>query len=500
MLNFRITQRRTRSTHRQYLKRGVDSYHTTEFRGIAPYFGGLKLREVCKSLKLTETSKCDLMYLLVEYLESTYKEIGDFEFLSRHFLQSTYTVGRAARSIYLKMRYGGDSLKAYQREHPQSEELEDYFRARKLLLGGMCITNPDYKGKLFIRKNPNSIKKYDVNGLYSYIANECGELSPPEPTDEETFYSDSSGEWVYIIVLRGLLGYRKCDKSPVFADPYTHIEDNIIEFNTEYAIFGELFKELDNFYDIEEGWIKRVYRCRKKPDKVMQEYNARLVAFKDKGRSEDNRALYVISKIFLNALIGKFLQATKFLTIEASYNAEEDMVYLEHGKTVNNNWEGKHFDFIRGAYIYTMARVKVMRDLTRVFATCGKKMYYHHWYTDTDSIVTDIDFPKDMLSQTELGKYKLEEEYNYFGVVCKKVYYGRNIKGEDKLIAAGIPKEELIRLIEEAYTSGLTPFQYFDFINNGRELELPTRVRVPGGCDIVMSKHTVNMPLPLEFI
>lgn len=497
MLNFRITLKRTKSTHRQALRRGRDSYHTTEFRGLSPYYGGLKLSEARKGLKLPKLDKCDLLIKLVEYAQYAYKEIGGFDFLSAHFLQSTYTVGRAARSLYLTIRYDKDSLRTYQKEHPQSEELEDYFRERRLLFGGMCITNPNYRGKLFIRKPPNSIKKYDVNGLYSWTANKCGELCPPEESDIDTFYSDESGDYTYILILRGLLAFRKVDKSAVFADPFTGIEDNVIDFETEYAIFGELFKALDDFYDVEEGRIIKVFRCRKLPDPAMNKYNERLVAFKDKGRREDNRALYVIAKIFLNALIGKFLQATKCATIEPYYDPDEDTVFIQHGKSVNN-WEKQHFDFIRGAYIYTMARVKVMGDLVRVFD--GKNMIAHHWYTDTDSILTDIPFPADMLSQTELGKYKVEAEYNAFGVICKKVYYGRNTDGEDKLTCAGVPKEEIIKLLANAYPQGLTPFQYFDFLNNGTELELPTRMRTRGGCDVVMQKHTINMPLPLEFM
>lgn len=497
MLNFKVTLRRTKSTHRQALRRGRDSYHTTEFRGLAAYYGNAKLSEVICGLRLEKLDKLDLLVKLVEYLEAVYKEIAGVDFLSPHFLQSTYTVGRAARSLYLTIRYGKDSLSQYQREHPQDEATEDYFRERKLLLGGMCICNLDYKGKLFLRKPPDSIKKYDVNGLYSFIANECGELAPPQMSDEDTFFGDDSGDYAYIIVLRELLAFRKKDKSAVFTDPFTHIDGDIIDINTEFAIWGELYTELENFYDIEEGRIVRVYRCKKMPDPAIIEYNRRLLAFKDKGRADNNRALYVISKIFLNALIGKFLQATKSATIKPFFDEKNDLVRLEYGDSVNN-WAKAHFDFLRGSYIYTMARVKVMRDLIKVFK--GKKMYYKHWYTDTDSIVTDIDFPPEMLSQTELGKYKIEERYAAFGVIGKKVYYGRTIDGTDKLTAAGLPKDELLNAISTAFPNGLTPQQYFDFLNSGDPLELPTRMRTRGGCAVVQSKHTVNAPLPLEYL
>lgn len=497
MLNFRITLKRSKSTHRQALRRGCISYHTTEFRGLAPYYGGLKLSEARAGLGLKNCTKSELLIKLIEYAQCVYKEIGDFDFLSAHFLQSTYTAGRAARSLYLKIRYDKDSLKTYQKQHPQSEELEDYFRERRLLLGGMCIANPHYRGALCLRKPPASIKKYDVNGLYSFVANECGELGAPELSDIDTFYSDGGNKYAYILILRGLVAYRKPDKSGVFDDPFSHIEDNVIEFNTEYAIFGDLFKELEEFYDIEEGKIIRVYRCLKIPDPAIIEYNNRLVYFKDKGRDTGDRPLYMISKIFLNSLIGKFLQATKAATIEPYYDKACDMVRLKVGATVNN-WERQHFDFIRGSYIYTMARVKVMRDLIRVFE--GKKMYFKHLYTDTDSIVTDIDFPDELLSSTELGKYKIEARYSAFGVICKKVYYGRTLEGEDKLIAAGLPKEELIKAIAKAFPSGVTPQQYFDFLNSDTPLELPTRMRCSGGCGVVMAAHTITNAIPLDIL
>lgn len=497
MLNFRITLKRTKATHRQDLREGQASYHTTEFRGLAPYYGSLKLSEVREGLKLQGVDKCDLLIKLIEYAQYAYKEIGGFDFLSAHFLQSTYTIGRAARILYLKIRYGKDSLKAYQKEHLQCEELEDYFRERRLLLGGMCIANPHYRGILCMRKSPRNIKKYDVNGLYSFVANDCGELAPPELSDVDTFYSDVNGDYAYILILKGLLAYRKPDKSGVFDDPFTKIESDVIEFDegAEYAIWGELFNALDNFYEVEEGRIIRVYRCKKIKDPAMIEYNRRLIEFKKRGKKTDNRALYVIAKIFLNSLIGKFLQATKSVTIEPYYDKENDIVRLQYGKVVDN-WERQHFDFIRGSYIYSMARVKVMRDLLRVFK--GKNMYYHHWYTDTDSIVTDIDFPADMVSPDELGKYKIEEKYTAFGVICKKVYYGRTVEGKDKLVAAGIPKQAVIESINRAFPDGLTAGQYFDYLNSGEPLELPTRLRISGGCGIVSALHVVNSGLPLD--
>ena len=122
--------------------------------------------------------------------------------------------------------------------------------------------------------------------------------------------------------------------------------------------------------------------------------------------------------------------------------------------------------------------MKVLQDSR---AYLGPDVSAHHFYTDTDSIVTDTEFPADEISKTERGKYRIKEEYTEFSVLGAKKYYGNTKDGEDKTTAAGIPRGNAIKILKDKY-GDLTPSEILQKLkDDATKFPVPFTNRCPGG-------------------
>jgi hypothetical protein len=73
------------------------------------------------------------------------------------------------------------------------------------------------------------------------------------------------------------------------------------------------------------------------------------------------------------------------------------------------------------------------------------------YYSDTDSIVTDLKLPESMVSSNELGKLKLEHKISDGIFISGKLYSIIDSKGNNICKAKGIPLQ-LITMIMLIYT------------------------------------------------
>lgn len=482
ILNFRYTGQRTHRVWKHENLR-VGGFHQVEVRGLCAYYGSRHRAEISQNLGILEKDTVEELKILLEACANGYEAITGTSFFDPNFVVSTYSPGGAGQQLYLKLRYNKArkaGLKAYQKEHPQSEAVEDYYRQRKLLLGGICYANRRLVGELLFSR-VNTWRKYDANGLYSSVCVDAGELGEPEASDFETFKKDKSGEYAYILTVYGLTMFLKPHRAEVFNDPFTADSSPTIMIENEYALWGELWEALEEYYDIEEYKVINVMRCKKREDTAMAAYMRKVLALKESAKVNNDKSTYLISKIFANALLGRLSQHHKYTTFAPFYDKEQDIV-LFRAAGWKNEWGSRHFDYLRGSYIYTLARVKIMKDALRGL---GADMQYSWAYTDTDSIVTNKPFPAEMVDVTVSGKYKVEETYKCFGIICKKGYYGRNVAGEDCYTLAGIPKRKFLEHIHNAFPSA-TPRELFNYIKNDSELNLEVRTRARGGGGVVV--------------
>lgn len=474
VLNFRLTLRRTRKTH-EYGGGKIGGLHTVEYRGLRSFFGNETREEVQGVCGLSADCTAENGAELYKSWYISFCDLVGENVESLHYLRKVYTIGGAARRKYLRIKYGKDSLKEYQKEHFQLEKIDDYFRGRKLLLPGMCICPFWSRGELIT----GDIKKYDVNGLYTDTANKAGDLGAPVECTAEDFFNDHSGAYVYIIVMKDVSAWRKPGMPAVFVNPFHRSAGNHIEIENEIAMFRELFEELQNFYEIDEFTPVKYVRMERFGDPAIVEYNHYFQDEKERATQENLPVHRSINKLFLNSFIGKFSQNTKYIKQVGIYEPQTDSIRFIPGDLVDN-WEKGHFHFIRGAYIYVMARVKVMQDMRQIFSD-QRRAERHHFYTDTDSIVTDLELPEEWIDEKQTGKYKIEKRYKAFCAINQKVYYARTAEGADEVTAAGVRKGLIVSQIKDKY-GDLTEREFYEILRDSNTVfQMDVVQRFSGG-------------------
>ena len=476
VLMFRLTLKRTAKTH-DFGGGKIGGLHTVEYRGLQPFFRGRTFEETAADMGAKGDNFAAVGMAIYDLFVPEFARLTGENLEDKYTLRNVYTIGGAAKRKYMLIKYGGRKSQKYFKDFPQYEDTEDYFRAHRLLLSGMCFYPFENEKKLI----QGTIYKWDVNGLYSDTANRAGALGMPKTSTYEEFRRDKSGEFVYIIVARDIALILRQGMPPAFSNPFTHTAGKVLQITNEWAVFGELWEALHDYYIFEDFEILRVYKCRRIPDPAIIEYNDFFVKTKVAAKKADNMTAYMLSKLFLNTLPGKMVQRTKYVECTPYYDAGEDSVIFTRGETIDK-WETGHFDFIRGAYIYTRARVKIMRDICELIQMYGGGG--QHFYTDTDSIITDMQLPPAWVDAFKLGLYKLEETYTAFAVYCRKIYYGRTIDGQDKLTAAGVKKAVIIKQIYDTYGHDLTAGEFWTAFTTPRTYDMPELIRMRGGAGI----------------
>lgn len=378
--------------------------------------------------------------LIINYNE-LYKSVCGSELL-KNKRPAVWTVGGAARRSYLTQRYreSGNPLKKYQYDHPFSELAETHMRAGKLLLSGLLLCAPQvdrkyYKGQLY---------KYDANSLYPYIMSIAPELGRIERSTETEYYADSNGRtYEYIIVFTRLELAPREGMPKIFYDPFNpHSKQAYISIHNEYYIFSSLWERLQKFYNIYDYKIARVLKCKRINDPVLKLWAVSHYEKKNAARLAGNEPLAKMYKLFVNNLGGKFLQQSMYEIPQLKYDEITDTVEHYGDPIIKNDWEKSHFDFVRGAYIYVLARCYMLDTILKI-NTQGKPLNEVILYCDTDSILTPLPLPAELVSNTELGKFKLERELSGFCALACKTYIEVLPCGGYKITAAGINKDSL---------------------------------------------------------
>lgn len=470
-LNFRLTLRRTAKTH-DYGSGNMGGLHTVEYRGIAPFFQHRPREEIEK-----HCGGGDLLAIYNDFIRA-YSDLSGEEVETFAYLRKVYTIGGAARRRYLRERYGKTTLSPYHKEHPQDEECDDYFRARRLVLSGMCFFPTRNKGAP-VRKR---LFKYDVNSLYSATANCAGDLTYPRESNFDEFMRDRTPNAVYIIVLRDFVAYRKREMPNCFANPFNSDGGDIIQIKQQFAMFRELYFALHDYYNFEEFEVMRVFKMERFDDPAMIRYNDFFASRKIAADVAGDGVGRMVAKLFMNNIIGKMIQNTKYVPIIPTYEPRENLVKFARGAVVDN-WEKGHFHLVRGAYIYTLARVRMMNDIRELLRLTDFPAE-HHYYTDTDSIITDVEMPSEWIDAEAVGKYKVECKYDFFAAFAKKVYFGHTVEGENTLTAAGIKKGTVLEQISAAY-GDLSAEEVFGVLSMPLKYVTRVQTQVCGGCAYV---------------
>lgn len=422
--------------------------HPVTFMNFSCMVGDLNLTELKAAFNIAKCrDNLEAFADVVVKFDMLFEEITGVPFLGEKF-PAAWTIGGAARNFYLRLKYPtarAGLLKQYQITHPRDIMTEYEFREGKLLMPGLLYARTR---KQLLKKN---LKKYDVNSLFAATEKNLPDLSGLKEVSFADYKADNSDRYEYIFMVEGALFKAKAGMPRVFNDPFTDYNENTeyIEINEPWAVFAPFIETLKNFYDILDLNIVKIYRAYKLEDRAIKKYVDILDGKKTEARHNGNKGLSSICKFFLVNLHGKFAQKTVKEDIRYKYNSELEIAEKIESEEIIEQWDKIRFDYVRGAYIYTMARVNIMKLILRFREVLppGETLFDHIEYDDTDSIITDLEAPADIVDPYKLGYLKLEENYTAFEVIAPKTYWGRTADNEIKLVCAGMDREEVLAQI-----------------------------------------------------
>lgn len=340
-----------------------------------------------------------------------------------------------------KMTIGADALHNY-KKFMTKEEFNKYFPKleyehdkiiRQSYKGGFTYLNKKYKEKVV-----NGGIVLDVNSLYPSVMHDC-----PLPYGEGVYFKGKyKKDETYNLYFQIFTCDFELKKDHI---PTVQIKKNLAFVPTEYLessegeyvtmcmtnVDFELFKDHYNIYNIKyEGGFKY-----KSTDKLFKSYIDHWINEKIKAKKEHNKPMYLLAKLMLNSLYGKFSVNPDIRSKYPVYDKENDLVRYKYSE-----YELREALYIPvGSFITSHARNKTIRS--------AQKVYDRFIYADTDSLhLEGFEEPEDLeIDDYKLGAWKKEFVFSKGKYLRQKSYmeYGKEPDEEEeylKITCAGLPK------------------------------------------------------------
>lgn len=371
-----------------------------------------------------------------------------------------------------KMTTGANALEEYKRIISK-KLFEKWFPPplydsdiRQAYKGGFTYLNPKYAGKDI--KNGIVL---DVNSLYPSVM-----YYSPLPYGEGKYFT---GKYInddnYNLYIQMFSCQFKLKKGYI---PTIQLKNNMSFVPTEYLesskgeyitlcltnIDLELFFEHYEVYDIDyiSGWKFRSYIG------LFKNYIDKWNKIKVQATIEKNGAMRSIAKLMLNSLYGKFALNPKVKS-KYPFLGDDDII---HYKIVQEE-DRKPIYIPMGVFITSWARYKTI--------TSAQKVYDRFIYADTDSLhLEGEEIPEGLeISDTELGKWKLESRFTKARFIRQKSYI-EEIDNKLKITCAGMP--------ESCYK-----YVTWDNFHKGAEYNGKLKIsHTSGGIVLLESPHTLR--------
>ena len=325
--------------------------------------------------------------------------------------------------------------------------------------------------------NNNFLYNYDVNSLYPYIM-----LNKPMPVDNCTYFEGDIRKFD-----KNAFGffYCKIETPENIEHPIIQIHHKTIDGirtisplgKFEFMIFSE---ELDNAikygYKFEILWGYTFTKGYPFKDFINNLYELRL-------KYPKNHPMNFISKLLMNSLYGRYGMDYNFNNIEILPNNSADKYInkfidlivniIELGdskiiitKNIINNINTK-LDNASENHNINIAIASAITSYARIHMSQFKNNKdYKLFYSDTDSIFTDKPLSEDLISETILGKLKLEMIAKKAIFLAPKVYSLLSINDELKSKVKGLTHDNIIKLNINDFESLLSKDSLLEFKQN----------------------------------
>lgn len=317
---------------------------------------------------------------------------------------------------------------------------------RQSYRGGFTYLNPKFAGKEI--KNGVVL---DVNSLYPSVMYDCY-LPYGTPIFYNGKYKEDMLYPLYTQMIRcqfelkpGKIPTIQIKHSMFFAgNEYltsSNDEDVVLCLN---SVDLELFLEQYDVYNLEylSGWKF------KRTKGLFKEYIEKWSNNKIEAKKNGNNGLYLISKLFLNSLYGKFGTATKIKS-KIPYLGEDDVIHYYDGEVQEK--DGLYIAM--ASFITSYARLKTITAAQTIMDNYNSgKSDIQFVYADTDSlhcISPKFELPEGLdIDDTKLGAWKYESKFNRAKFLRQKCYIENSTEDvfnddpeyELKITVAGMPK------------------------------------------------------------
>lgn len=342
------------------------------------------------------------------------------------------TIGSCALSNYR------ENIKNFGRYYPELPLLIDQ-DIRQSYKGGFTYLNPLYK-----EKDVENGIVLDVNSLYpSVMKNSYLPFGKPIFYKGKYEYNPLYPLYIQRIscsfeLKEGKIPTIQLKNNPMFnpTEYLTTSDGDIITLtltNVDLELFLENYNVKNLIYN--SGWkFKRVRG-------LFNEYINTWSNNKIQAKKDGNKALYMVSKLMLNSLYGKFAKNP--------YNRSKYPYINESGEVsyhLGDIEEGKGLYIPVGAFITSYAREKTIRTSQAIRDYTLKKYGKDYYiYSDTDSIHM-LELPEEELKSFVeiddyiLGYWKLESKFKKGRFLRQKCYIEQDYEDKLNVTVAGLPK------------------------------------------------------------
>lgn len=305
---------------------------------------------------------------------------------------------------------------------------------------------------------------YDVNSLYPSVM-----FLNPYPVGKSIYYQGEQAEAIFSHMKKNLGIVNAYVKVPPMHIPPLGI---VVEGKLTYptGTFNWQGTSVELRYAESLGvkilkvhevvlWTRKSY--------VYKDYIEHWSKAKEQASREKEEGKRTLAKNFQNQLFGKSIQnpeITKYVTEleDDDITVGKPLIYAgtKHYQVKRKGY-AEYYQPQIGCFVTSYARIALHQAMMACEGTVA--------YCDTDSIITDTPFPDELVSEFELGKWKLEKEFTRAVFTLPKLYFLETEKLVRK--GKGFSKEALNLLGYDDYENMLKS------IRQKKSTEIETRER-----------------------
>lgn len=401
------------------------------------------------------------------------------------------TAGGFAKRQLLRAMYPGDAdyksrLKAYQREHPITPELDKWIRAKHLYRGGISFVNPAYKG-VELRDPSRPLYRYDVNSEYPYSMTQIRDLvGAPHRVSLDKWIKmpkEARGDYEAAYMLTRVSGSVRPGMLPIWWDPFRRDYVADVAEEGEHLIFERELDEMEQWYELEYEisyvvlWRRGGYAYR---SFIEQNYRNKSEA--------TNKTEKQGAKLELNSSYGKLAERLERVSCHYEMNSSTGAVHLvRDGEEVDGK---SRMSVAVGALVTSFARCYILSKIREICPDPARDFVY----IDTDSIHCFC--PYDKADGKALGALKCEAVCPACKYIAPKTYLDILAVDETgnvplvrgfEIHSKGVNLKSIIQEIaREGGNREAVPLEYlFGKMAYGKTYPVLMAMNVPGGKAIV---------------